>query len=174
MRCGYTQYCCVHVLARSQRAECQARYAPSICLASFLLIVPNPVCATAPLGVAKRAETRECPICGDHIPLRLIGQHFTLESGRVQTILDHVGDLDAFSDPHAPPHAPYVPPLPYPDARLMPIDLSRAAAPPLLKPLTRLPSSLRASPRPSAPSSDGAKRATWLCALRRATKTTRP
>jgi hypothetical protein len=25
----------------------------------------------------------------------------------VQTILDHVGDLDAFSDPHAPPHAPY-------------------------------------------------------------------
>ncbi|KAH8984262.1 hypothetical protein EDB92DRAFT_1887878 [Lactarius akahatsu] len=55
---------------------------------------------------AKRAETRECPICGDHIPLRLLGQHYTLESTRVQTILDHVGDLDAFSDPHAPPHAP--------------------------------------------------------------------
>ncbi|KAN0140343.1 hypothetical protein V8E53_001552 [Lactarius tabidus] len=57
---------------------------------------------------AKRAETRECPICGDHIPLRLLGQHFTLESARVQTILDHVGDLDAFSDPHAPPHAPSI------------------------------------------------------------------
>ncbi|KAH9013420.1 hypothetical protein EDB84DRAFT_1532934 [Lactarius hengduanensis] len=57
---------------------------------------------------AKRAETRECPICGDHIPLRLLGQHYTLESTRVQTILDHVGDLDAFSDPHAPPHAPSI------------------------------------------------------------------
>jgi hypothetical protein len=46
----------------------------------------------------------------------------TLESTRVQTILDHVGDLDVFSDPHAPPHAPYVrpppppPPPPYPSA----------------------------------------------------------
>lgn len=61
--------------------------------------VPNP---------AKRAETRECPICGEHIPLRLLGQHYTLESSRVQTILDHVGDLECFSDPHALAHAPYV------------------------------------------------------------------
>lgn len=61
--------------------------------------VPNP---------AKRAETRECPICGDPIPLRLLGQHYTLESSRVQSILDHVGDLECFSDPHALAHAPYV------------------------------------------------------------------
>lgn len=99
--------------------------------------------------IAKRAETRECPICGDNIPLRLLGQHFTLESARVQTILDHVGDLDAFSDPHAPPHAPYVHPLPYPDACLTSTGPSRAAAPPLLKPPTPPPSSLHASPRPS-------------------------
>ena len=57
---------------------------------------------------AKRAETRECPVCREHIPLRLLGQHYTLESSRVQTILDHVGDLECFSDPHALAHAPYV------------------------------------------------------------------
>ena len=59
-------------------------------------------------NLVKRAETRECPICGEHIPLRLLGQHYTLESSRVQTILDHVGDLECFSDPHALAHAPYV------------------------------------------------------------------
>ena len=116
----------------------------------FCLFTPNPVRPTVPLSTAKRAETRECPICGDHIPLRLLGQHFTLESARVQTILDHVGDLDAFSDPHAPPHAPYVRPLLYPDARLTSTGPSRVVAPPLLKPPTPPPSSLRASPRLSA------------------------
>jgi len=58
--------------------------------------------------VAKRAETRECPICRDPIPLRLLGQHYTLESSRVQAILDHIGDLEGFSDPHASAHAQYV------------------------------------------------------------------
>ena len=58
--------------------------------------------------VAKRAETRECPICRESIPLRLLGQHYTLESSRVQAILDHIGDLEGFSDPHASAHAPYV------------------------------------------------------------------
>ena len=58
--------------------------------------------------VAKRAETRECPICGEAIPLRLLGQHYTLENSRVQTILDHIGDLEGFSDPHASTHVPYV------------------------------------------------------------------
>ncbi len=58
--------------------------------------------------IAKRAETRECPICREPIPLRLLGQHYTLESSRVQVILDHIGDLEGFSDPHALAHAPYV------------------------------------------------------------------
>ncbi|KAH9018065.1 hypothetical protein EDB85DRAFT_2013676 [Lactarius pseudohatsudake] len=93
----------------SYRNEYQARYASSNpVLHPLALITPNHVRATAPRVSAKRAETRECPICGDHIPLRLLGQHYTLESTRVQTILDHVGDLDAFSDPHAPPHAPSI------------------------------------------------------------------
>ena len=64
-------------------------------------------CLLAPY-VAKRAETRECPICRELIPLRLLGQHYTLESSRVQAILDHIGDLEGFSDPHASDHAPYV------------------------------------------------------------------
>ncbi|KAH8985422.1 hypothetical protein EDB86DRAFT_2329965 [Lactarius hatsudake] len=71
-------------------------------------IVASTSATTTSVKRAKRAETRECPICGDHILLRLLGQHYTLESTRVQTILDHVGDLDAFSDPHAPPHAPSI------------------------------------------------------------------
>jgi hypothetical protein len=58
--------------------------------------------------VAKRAETRECPICRESIPLRLLGQHYTLENSRVQAILDHIGDLEGFSDPHASDHVPYV------------------------------------------------------------------
>ncbi|KAH9967024.1 hypothetical protein BGW80DRAFT_1438288 [Lactifluus volemus] len=57
---------------------------------------------------AKRAETRECPICRERIPLRLLAQHHTLESSRLQTILDHIGDLEGFSDPHAPAHAPSI------------------------------------------------------------------
>ncbi|KAH9983567.1 hypothetical protein BJV74DRAFT_616324 [Russula compacta] len=57
---------------------------------------------------AKRAETRECPVCGERIPLRLLAQHYSLESSRVQTILDHVGDLEGFSDPYASAHEPYV------------------------------------------------------------------
>lgn len=67
-----------------------------------------PLTASFVSNLAKRAETRECPVCGEHIPLRLLGQHYTLESSRVQTILDHVGDLECFSDPHALAHAPYV------------------------------------------------------------------
>ncbi|KZV76056.1 hypothetical protein PENSPDRAFT_646600 [Peniophora sp. CONT] len=49
----------------------------------------------------KRAETRECPICHEPIPLRLLGQHVQLESERVQNILDHVGELAEFADPYA-------------------------------------------------------------------------
>jgi E3 ubiquitin-protein ligase RNF220 len=70
-----------------------------VCEAQLTLLAPHP---------AKRAETRECPICRERIPLRLLAQHHTLEISRVQTILDHIGDLEGFSDPHAPAHAPYV------------------------------------------------------------------
>ena len=71
----------------------------SVNLLKILCVAPHP---------AKRAETRDCPICREHIPLRLLGQHYTLEISRVQTILDHVGDLEGFSDPHPLAHTPYV------------------------------------------------------------------
>jgi len=74
----------------------------------FLVFCSSSHTASFVSNLAKRAETRECPVCGEHIPLRLLGQHYTLESSRVQTILDHVGDLECFSDPHALAHAPYV------------------------------------------------------------------
>lgn len=94
--------------ARRASSEVNLFHVPRPFFRSLELITLDPASATAPLRLAKRAETRECPVCGDHIPLRLLGQHYTLESTRVQTLLDHVGDLDAFSDPHGPPHAPYV------------------------------------------------------------------
>jgi hypothetical protein len=68
----------------SQRAENHARCASSTHHVSLTLITPNHVRATALLVITKRAETRECSACGDHTPLRLLGQHFTLESVRVQ------------------------------------------------------------------------------------------
>ena len=160
MRHGCARCCCADIRACGERAAFQTRYASYNPPASLALITPNPVRIITLLGIAKRAETRECPICGDHIPLRLLGQHFTLESSRVQTILDHIGDLDAFSDPHAPPHAPYVR-SPYLDARFLTFSgLLRAAELPLLKLLTTLPSSLRASPRPSVSSNAGARHET--------------
>ncbi|KAI0258597.1 hypothetical protein BC834DRAFT_910779 [Gloeopeniophorella convolvens] len=60
--------------------------------------------ATPTVKRAKRAETRECPICLEQIPVRLLEQHETLEASRVQTILDHVGDVDGFPDPFPLPH----------------------------------------------------------------------
>ncbi|KAI0034129.1 hypothetical protein K488DRAFT_84342 [Vararia minispora EC-137] len=49
----------------------------------------------------KRAETRDCPICAEPIPLRLLAQHADLEAERVDAILAHVGDLAVWADPHA-------------------------------------------------------------------------
>jgi hypothetical protein len=50
-------------------------------------------------GPAKRAETRDCPICNEPIPLRLLAQHAELETERVESILEHIGDLDVWADP---------------------------------------------------------------------------
>ncbi|KAG7097315.1 hypothetical protein E1B28_004676 [Marasmius oreades] len=41
-----------------------------------------------------RAETRECPICHEPIPLRLLGKHAELESSRVQDIISNIGSLE--------------------------------------------------------------------------------
>ena len=41
-----------------------------------------------------RAETRECPICHEPIPLRLLGKHAELESSRVQDIVATIGSTE--------------------------------------------------------------------------------
>lgn len=63
--------------------------------------VARELSASCNVFTAKRAETRECPICHELIPLRLLGQHVELETERVQSIIDHVGDLAEFADPYA-------------------------------------------------------------------------
>ncbi|KAI0050563.1 hypothetical protein FA95DRAFT_1555490 [Auriscalpium vulgare] len=54
-----------------------------------------------PLKKQKRAETRQCPVCAEHIPIRLLSQHQELETQRVHAVLARVGDLDPFIDPYA-------------------------------------------------------------------------
>ncbi|KAJ7591649.1 hypothetical protein C8J56DRAFT_936088 [Mycena floridula] len=50
------------------------------------------------LKKSKRAETRECPICSEHIPLRLLGKHAELESHRVDVIISNVGSTEVIQD----------------------------------------------------------------------------
>ncbi|KAJ6539656.1 hypothetical protein B0H19DRAFT_1180001 [Mycena capillaripes] len=42
----------------------------------------------------KRAETRECPVCNEQIPIRLLAAHAALEAERVEAIIRRVGDTD--------------------------------------------------------------------------------
>ncbi|KAF9528008.1 hypothetical protein CPB83DRAFT_855178 [Crepidotus variabilis] len=42
----------------------------------------------------KRAETRQCPICDERIPLRLLEKHADLESERVDDIMSNIGSGD--------------------------------------------------------------------------------
>ncbi|KAF8969400.1 hypothetical protein BDZ97DRAFT_1902518 [Flammula alnicola] len=44
--------------------------------------------------IAKRAETRQCPVCDEQIPLRLLSKHAELESERVEQIINNVGSSD--------------------------------------------------------------------------------
>ncbi|KAK0206902.1 hypothetical protein DFS33DRAFT_629345 [Desarmillaria ectypa] len=57
--------------------------------------VPTP----APVTTRKRAkvETRECPICKEHIPLRLLAKHSDFESQRVEKIVQSVGSTDVLA-----------------------------------------------------------------------------
>ena len=49
-------------------------------------------------GLAKRAETRPCPVCSELIPLRLMGKHLELESERVDEIIANVGSPEVYQD----------------------------------------------------------------------------
>ncbi|KAI6100285.1 hypothetical protein F5141DRAFT_1009726 [Pisolithus sp. B1] len=44
--------------------------------------------------VAKRAETRPCPVCSEQIPVRLLEAHTVLELQRVDEIIRHIGDAE--------------------------------------------------------------------------------
>ncbi|KAJ3719495.1 hypothetical protein FB446DRAFT_738347 [Lentinula raphanica] len=45
-----------------------------------------------------KAETRNCPICNEPIPLRLLGKHVELEVSRVDEIIGHIGSEEPFLD----------------------------------------------------------------------------
>ncbi|KAJ3797325.1 hypothetical protein GGU11DRAFT_816551 [Lentinula aff. detonsa] len=49
-------------------------------------------------GKRHKAETRNCPICNEPIPLRLLGKHAELESSRVDEIIGHIGSEEPFLD----------------------------------------------------------------------------
>ena len=48
--------------------------------------------------LAKRAETRQCPVCDEHIPLRLLSRHAELETERVEEVIRKVGSSDITYD----------------------------------------------------------------------------
>ncbi|KIK04724.1 hypothetical protein K443DRAFT_675739 [Laccaria amethystina LaAM-08-1] len=51
-----------------------------------------------PAKKPKRAETRQCPVCEEHIPLRLLPMHAALESERVEEVIQQVGSPDILYD----------------------------------------------------------------------------
>ena len=48
--------------------------------------------------LAKRAETRQCPVCDESIPLRLLSRHAELESERVEEVIKNIGSSDITYD----------------------------------------------------------------------------
>ncbi|KAF9650302.1 hypothetical protein BDM02DRAFT_3154924 [Thelephora ganbajun] len=46
----------------------------------------------------KRAETRQCPICSEHIPVRLLEAHCDLETQRTEEIIRAVGSSEVYGD----------------------------------------------------------------------------
>lgn len=63
------------------------------------------------LFIAKRAETRKCPICDELIPLRLLAAHGVLESQRVEEIIKQVGSTDVLFDEPDDRYASYPTPV---------------------------------------------------------------
>lgn len=47
-----------------------------------------------PYYLAKRAETRPCPVCDEPIPLRLMALHAQLESERLEEIIKQIGSSE--------------------------------------------------------------------------------
>jgi hypothetical protein len=67
-------------------------------------------------SAVKRAETRQCPICSEQIPVRLLEAHCDLETQRTEEIIKAVGSLEIYGDsadglvksPSIPPSPPLV------------------------------------------------------------------
>ncbi|RPD66933.1 hypothetical protein L226DRAFT_123143 [Lentinus tigrinus ALCF2SS1-7] len=53
---------------------------------------------TAPAKKPKRAETRNCPVCDEPIPLRLLGKHADLESERLDEIIGCIGSTEVLEE----------------------------------------------------------------------------
>ncbi|PPQ71099.1 hypothetical protein CVT24_009850 [Panaeolus cyanescens] len=64
-------------------------------------ISSTPSANPEPIKKARRAETRQCPICSEHIPLRLLPVHRDLEDERLATIIGKVGSLEPIYDEDA-------------------------------------------------------------------------
>ncbi|KAJ7129370.1 hypothetical protein C8R44DRAFT_615160 [Mycena epipterygia] len=68
----------------------------------------SPAPDPGPVKKCKRAETRECPVCSEQIPIRLLAAHSELEAERVEAIIRRVGETDVdfesldFLDPTRP------------------------------------------------------------------------
>ena len=62
-------------------------------LIEFFLLSHDPI-----FHLAKRAETRQCPVCDEHIPLRLLSRHAELESERVEDVIRKIGSSDITYD----------------------------------------------------------------------------
>ena len=59
------------------------------------------------LLLAKRAETRKCPVCDEAIPIRLLGKHADLEWERLEEIMRCIGSTEVLGE--AEPDDGYVP-----------------------------------------------------------------
>lgn len=68
----------------SENVMSQAMTAPQNLRSCILRLAPD----------KKRAETRECPVCNEQIPVRLLEAHAELEADRVEAIIRRVGDTD--------------------------------------------------------------------------------
>ncbi|KAI0722778.1 hypothetical protein C8Q76DRAFT_855151 [Earliella scabrosa] len=52
----------------------------------------------APVKKPKRAETRNCPVCDEPIPLRLLGKHADLEAERLEEIIRCIGSTEVLGE----------------------------------------------------------------------------
>ncbi|KAF5393075.1 hypothetical protein D9757_001226 [Collybiopsis confluens] len=58
----------------------------------------TPEAAPAAKRSRRRAETRDCPICNEPIPLRLLAKHAQLEDSRLDEVISHIGSKEPFLD----------------------------------------------------------------------------